>query len=97
MVNAAVAAHAIISRWAEPTDYRFRFRVFFSTQICKLHHNPEIASQLVRDIRVEQRWCRSICGRSISGLSEIDEFAGLLLYFYASYVNENTTVQFNVS
>ncbi len=26
----------LFSRWAEPTDYRFRLRVFFSTQICKL-------------------------------------------------------------
>ena len=37
-------AKVLISRWAEPTDYRFRLRVFLSTQICKLRHNPEIAS-----------------------------------------------------
>ena len=38
--------------------------------------------------------CSLVCGRSIS---EIDEFAGLLLCFYASYVNEkppfNSTFQ----
>ena len=34
----------LVGAWAEPTDYRFRLRVFLSTQICKLRHNHEIAS-----------------------------------------------------
>ncbi len=34
----------LISRWAEPTDYRFRPpRVFIDTNL-QMRHNPEIAS-----------------------------------------------------
>ena len=89
LVMCAIVASFLVGGRSQPT-IGFASACFFRHKSA----NCVITSKLLFGARHTRGWRRSICGRSIS---EIGEFAGLLLCFCASYVNENTTVQSNVS